>query len=588
MNTRVPNRRAISRRSVVRGSLLGVAGLAGASLLGCGDEDESAGATNGSGSTGGTSTSTDGSMSAPTGEPQAGGIYRNGVRGDPPSLDPYATGSSDTKTAAGYVYNRLMRIDAQPGENPFDRELVTDLAESIETEDGQRWVVKLRQDAKFHNVPPVDGRAMTMDDVMFSYQRLAAPESVNAAAVEEVASVEAADDYTIVFNLDAPSPIFPERLADGNNLWIQPVEADGGFDPAVTQIGTGPFILQDYQVSSKMTYLRNPDYFESGIPYLDGVDVLIIPEYANAKAQMQAGNIDSLVVAADDVIELREAHADWYWQDALTGGVRHLYFSSEENSPGAPWLDERYRRAISMAMDRDAQMEVGYNVSALQAAGLPASTAWQNLVSVTLGRWWLDPQSSEHGESGSYFALNMDESRKLLDAVGAIGTDLPFITIAGDRYGVRYRRISEMSTQAWTDLGLNVIQQPEDYDAVYFPQTRAGEFHGLAFGGAPAYPDPSGTVDRHFGPTNSNASKVRDPEIEELRQAQALEFDRETRISIFHDIQRLNAEMMYYVPTQDNAGTSYTAYQGNVRDVRLTRGYGSVNEVIARLWLANA
>src|SRR5690606_39704340 len=113
-----------------------------------------------------------------------------------------------------------------------------DVAESVETTDGQHWTIKLRQGVKFHNIAPVSGRELTSEDVLFSFQRLSAPESPNSTQLGSVVDVQAVDPYTVTFALDAPSPEFQELLADGNLLYIQPVEADGGFDPAVQTIGS--------------------------------------------------------------------------------------------------------------------------------------------------------------------------------------------------------------------------------------------------------------------------------------------------------------------------------------------------------------
>ncbi|MPZ98576.1 MAG: hypothetical protein GEU80_04405, partial [Dehalococcoidia bacterium] len=361
-------------------------------------------------------------------------------------------------------------------------------------------------------------------------------------------------------------------------------ESDGGFEATVTPIGSGPWVMEDYQASSRFNFLANPDYFVEGIPLVDGVEQAIIPEYANSKAQMEAGNLHSQSIQADDVIALQGAHGDWQWLGEVTGGVGYMYFSSAAMDPDAPWRDERFRQAVSMGINRAESMDLSYNTEALKEAGLAPSEKWNNSVSVSLGLWWLDPESPEAGESARYFQYDVAEATKLLEAAGGAGAPIKW-QYAGTRYGPTFDRYAEALGNWLVELGLAVEVEVQDYASVYFPQTRAGNFHGAALGITPAYPEVSGFVDRYFSSSDSNASMIDDPEINDLRARQALEFDVEARRELIHEIQRINATQMYYLPTPLGGGTSYVAYHPAARGIRRTRGYGSPSEVYPYLWL---
>src|SRR5690606_21184433 len=143
---------------------------------------------------------------------------------------------------------------------------------------------------------------LTAEDVAFSFGVLSAPESPGLALVESAGwtNVEAVDDYNVRFDLAAPSASFLDDLADTNRLYVVPTEYDGGYDPRTEMIGSGPWILDQYQPSQSFTFSANPDYFVEGQPYVDGVNLAIIPEYANRLSQLQAGNTHVDGINADD------------------------------------------------------------------------------------------------------------------------------------------------------------------------------------------------------------------------------------------------------------------------------------------------
>jgi len=574
--------RPLSRRAAIRGAALGVVGLTGAALIGCGTDEE-----NGAGADTGTPTGGSGGLvtATPVATDQAtrGGTLRVSITADPTTLDPYKTASSPARTFTSYFYSRLLRFETKPGVDIYDQAVTGDLAESFESVDGQTWILNLRKGVKFHNIAPVSGREFTAEDVKYNWARLTAEESIARSSVEHVASVEYPDDYTVKFVLKAPSAIFPTVLADMLNLQIMPYEADGGFDPLTKPIGTGAFILQDYQVSSKATFRANPDYYVPGIPYVEGLEVPIIPEYANARAQLEAGSLHTLAIQPDDLLGVRTQHPDWQWR--TTGGsVGYLYWSSAEQTPGAPWLDDRYRKAVSMSMDREGQQELAYNVTELEKAGLDVVKDFNNIVPRSRGSWWLDPRNPGKGDSGQWFEYNLAEAKKLLAAGGWEGTPVqlhyPITT-----YGKIYQLVVESIGYDMNQLGLQAELVGEDYAAVYFPQTRAGKFQGVSLGAAASYPEVNGYVDRYFSHTESNASMIRDERLDDLRARQGAELDVELRREMIHDILRINAENMYYCPSNYGAGFTYTAYLPNVRNIISPRGPIQA-ELYPYLWLA--
>lgn len=578
--TRVPS--TWSRRRVLQAFGTGALGLGAAVLVGCsGGEDEPSASTPSSGSA-----TTVPSAGTPSGEAKAGGRYRWHLSGDPPGLDPFTNGAFESRHFAAHVYSRLFKIDAQPDTNPFDASVVGDVAESAETEDGLVWVVKLKPGVKMHNIPPVNGRELTAEDVKYSLDRAKAPTSLFAVSLANITNVEVVDSHTLRFTHSKPNADFYEQLADNYLYSIMPVESDGQFDPSTTVIGSGPWIMKDYQVGSQFRFDKHPEWYASDQVYLDGVDWFIIPEYVNAYAQFQSGQLHQFGVRADDVLTLRGEQPDVQWEVGRSATTWTMSFSPEEFEPDAPWRDERFRRACSMAINRDELYEFANNASALEAAGiLPGKPyPWNNLVSGGMGRWWLDPQSDAQGESAAFFQYNPEEARKLLDAMGAAGSAFPLPTT--NRYGDKWVQAVDVIHGYLSEIGLAPQIEMQDYTASYMENTwQKGDFRGVSLGITGGFSSISGYLGENVG-ASDNLRLLHTPDILELLDRQSQELDLEARTELVYDLQRVNAEHMYMVPLSGGGGPSFVAYRPEVKGgLRRSRGYAPAAEVIPNYWL---
>ncbi len=576
--------RRVSRRALVRGGGVAGAGLLGAALIGCGSSNGSATATTpAGGGGGGLKTAT----AAPTGSAETvkrGGTYNAYVTGDPPTLDPNGNTSYSTKGFAAYVYSRMYRINAQPGKNPFDQDPVGDLAQSAESSDGQHWTVKLKPGIKFQNIDPLNGRALTSDDVLESWKKLTDPKSTSANLVTHFTKVEAVDDTTYTFALDAPSPTFLETLADANIFWVLPKESGDSLDIKLKPVGTGPWIMDQYVASSKMTFKANKDYYDKGVPYLDGVTLSNIPETAQQQTQFEAGNLHVLSTPVDAVLDLRSRHPDLIWNAPLNYILNWVNFSGADMDPNGAWRDERFRQGVSMAVDRDGMNQLIFNPPEMKKAGIAINTDWNNFIPAGFGsRFWLDPKSADQGASAKYFKYDVAEAKKLLDAVG-----IPSQTITyqyTNRYGKLFDSLGEAIGNWLTGVGLKTTTDVQDYSSKYITQTFRGNFHGIAFMSSTVFSEAGSYVNRFFGDDPNNHGRVHDDAITALDKKQQVEMDKQARTKILFDIQRANAEKMYYAPVQAGTGTSFTAYQPSVQNVAQTRGYGGAAELLPFYWL---
>ncbi len=579
-----------TRRRFLGGAVATGAGAAGLALVGCGDDDDD---DNGGG--GGLATATPGAdatatPSDPFAGAKRGGTYRTTWTGDPPTIDPYGNLSFLTKGFAAYPYSRLFKYNSGPGVKQSDLQPVGDLAESAEASpDGLVWTMKLNPAAKFHNVAPVNGRAVTSDDVKFSWGRATAETNTNRAQVSFVDKVEYPDASTVKFTLKAPNAAFLDVLADANILWIMPTEAEGGFDPTKQAIGSGPWMLESYTPSVSLKFAKNPAWHFNGFPLMDRVEGAIIPEYANRIAQFQAGNTEVEGITAEDIVNIKKSMPGINLYGEVSQLLSFVFFDPD---PASPWAkDPRVKQAVSMAIDRAGLMDLGYNVKKLKAEGLAVSERWNNLIPAGMQRFWLDPQGAEQGESKKFFEYNVAEAKALLSAAGfANGFDAVYQYTA-NRYGATFNAIAEAHISFLNEIGIKTTTEVQDYASKYITQTFVGNFKGIAFGYETPFPEGGSYPNRMFTDNPSNHSKIVDAELAELAAKQQRELDPAKRKEFFFEIQRKNAEKMHYIPSNAGAGTGWAGYQGWVKniDVQTVPGsYGGGTETIPYRWLDKA
>jgi peptide/nickel transport system substrate-binding protein len=571
------------------------AGAAGLALVGCGDDDDKSSATN--------TPAAAGSATKPAGSPAASATaadpFANATRGgtlnlidtgNPPSIDPYGNGSFHTKVHSAFVYSRMYKYNAGPGVKITDLHPVPDLASGAETSpDGMTVTMKIRPDAKFHNVAPVNGRAVDTDDIKFSWSRVQDPKTGVAARVPFIDSVTFPDKQTVVWKLKTPYAAFLDAMADTNIFFVMPKEADAsasGFDPAKTMIGSGPWMFDSYTPDVSIKYKKNPDWWVKGFPLMDNANWSIIPAYANQLAQFKAGNLDIAGITADDIIDVKNTVKGSQLFGEVSQLLSFLYMDSDPNSP---WnKDDRVRQAMSMALDRDGLTELGYQLKKLQDAGIAVKGNWNNIIPAGLVKYWLDPKSADMGDGAKNFKFDPTTAKQLLSAAGFPTSTKFKYQYTANAYGQTFNSIAEAQIQMLNQIGVQTTTEVQDYASKYKTQTfDKGDFSGIAFGYETPFPEAGGYQAMFLPGAPNNHSKINDPKMTELWNKQAVELDAAKRKDLFNQIQIYHGTKMYYIPSQAGAGTGWTAYSAalQVNDIHTVPGsYAVGTETYPYYW----
>src|SRR5690625_3532921 len=295
---------------------------------------------------------------------QQGGTLVAAWAQDPVGLDPHITSARSSLQVLENVLDTLVALDE-------DQNIVPSLAEDWEAgEDGLTWTFHLRDDVRFSN-----GREFSAEDVVYTYDRMLDPDTASGQAylLDGVESVTAPDDSTIVFELDAPNPALLSKLAGNKAVGIIARESveDGTIN--TSPIGTGPFMITDFQPGIQLTLERNPEYWREGLPYLDGVQIRVISDENVRRSAIVSGDVDwAISVPAQSVAELKED--DNVVVDEVPAGA---YWYVGVNTASEPLSDVRVRQAIAWALNRDEIAEVAtFGTAVATQDPIPSSSSW--------------------------------------------------------------------------------------------------------------------------------------------------------------------------------------------------------------------
>ncbi len=277
----------------------------------------------------------------PNGKP--GGTLRVAHWFPPLSLDPH-TGSSGADHQVLYsMYDRLVHFEFAT------LEFLPGLAKSWTFPDPQTIEMKLQEGVKFHDGTPFDAEA-----VKYNVNRTKnLPTTKIKGDLASVDTVEVVDPLTVRLKLNKPDSGVIGVLADRAGMMVSPTAAEAATGKQLdnTPVGTGPFKLADYQPGVKLTLAKNPDYWQKGLPYLDGIDWIFSGDFQSGLNGLRAGDIDVATTLGDgsQVADL-ESDPNLKVLRSPSLNTEGCYINDEI----APWNDVRVRKAFSMALDRES------------------------------------------------------------------------------------------------------------------------------------------------------------------------------------------------------------------------------------------
>jgi peptide/nickel transport system substrate-binding protein len=493
--------------------------------------------------------------------PCRGGTLTVGVRGEPHTWNRILAADQVTHTVTEQLHAGLVRL------NRLTQEVEPALAESWAfSEDGRELTFNLRAGVRFS-----DGTPFTAADVAFTFralhdERVSSP-LVETATLEGVRlTAEVVDPLRVRFRLPRRTAVV-ERVFD--SLAILPAHRlgkaleSGSFaseyglaaEPS-SSVGLGPFVLQRYVSGQRVILKRNPYYWKTGpggasLPRLEGITFEILPDANALLLRFRAGDLDLLEkIPADDFLSLRSlGRKDLMVSDLGAGlAVERLWFNLNPRAARLPpekraWFsNESFRRAVSLAIDREAIVEGVYRGLASIATGpVPRANArWSN---ADLPPARFDPQASLALLAAAGFRKS---GEKLLDGAGR-AVRFSLLTNAGNPSRLRTAAIIQ---EDLARLGIEVDIVTRDFSEVVARFTRSFEYQAALFAMNWTDPDPSAQLPlwqsrsplHVWQPSQSRPATTWEARIDFLMERQMLALEPDERKRLFDEVQALVVE----------------------------------------------
>lgn len=460
-------------------------------------------------------------QNAPSGAttPRRGGVLRIVFADEFGSLDPGISNTFSDASVADMQYERLLRnSDGEP-----EARFYPVLAKSWETNaDATVHTFHLRPGVVFHH-----GTPFTAKDVEYTINRIMDP-SVGAngrAHLRVIDHMEIIDDLTIAFHLAAPDVALPYILSS----FVRIVPHDRTTEQLQKEpAGTGPFVMTERVPGQRFVLKRNPNYWDPERPYLDELQVVVIPEFAAQVAALTSGTVDYLWEVGHESLPLLQNAPNVNVLESL----QNTYPTFTMSVTQKPFDDVRVRQAMKHVIDRNALHE-----AMLQGRGAigkdqpisPGTPFWNDVPGL---------------------AYDVAKAKALLAEAGygaGLAVTLTTTDIAGTRINDAAVVIQEMAKAAGITITLEKVPAGEFYDQKY------GQVPFFA-DQWPSFSDPEATLPLGYTKEGRfNASGWSDPKADELMVAARGELDVAKRKAIYAQVEQIISEqgadiIPYFVP----------------------------------------
>lgn len=476
----------------------------------------------------------------PAGDIKKGGRFTMARNEEPLSLDPIVPSDNGSIWVIYQIFDQLTTV------NEGSSGVAPSLAESWEiSSDGTVYTFAIKQGVTFH-----DGSPMTIDDVVFSLQRVFDPKGSGYSFLfGSVDRVKAVGDASVEITLKEPFT----PLLDNLNVFpasIVPraaVEADAeGF--AQNPIGTGPFKLQEFAKGRQVHLVKHDKYWKQGKPYVGEVVIPYVTDDNTRILRVQGGEVDAAVAIPYAQIDQLDA------QDDIDVKIEELFRFDGMwlNHAKAPLDDLKVRQALNYATDKEAMLKsIYFDKVEIANHMMPKMKYWRD-----------DVEAYEYDP----------ERAKSLIAESKVpgGFKLPIVTPTGD---VIIQQLAQIIKESYADIGVDVQITNLDIGTAY---TNFSSFNYIA--GANWYitsdvpgPDELAAIQFDYSAASGTKSFFTNYNSEKATQLvnEAGRGDDSTREQAFRDLQQLVMDdavlvALFFTPAR-------TALRSHVKDFKTVK-----------------
>jgi peptide/nickel transport system substrate-binding protein len=390
--------------------------------------------------------------------PQRGGTLVLGIEADPDILDPHVgtgwvTWRVDYQMYEGLVKEDLTVKPTGPGPAP----LVPSLATSWDlSPDGATYTFRLRKGVKFH-----DGTDFNAEAVLVNLERIWKKESPHyydragafaGLLMRKVKDVRVVDAHTIAITLVHPWGDFLRQIAQfspARATFISPAALKkwGNKDVAEHPVGTGPFEFVERVRGQKIVLKRNESYWGTKA-HLDRVIFRPLPEAAARVTALQTAEVHMIIAPPLDSVEPLKAQGF----SLQLSWPPHVWYYSLNTNQGYPTSDVRVRRAIHMAINKEA-----IATQLLKGTAAPAHQMFA-------------PSSPPFDPSFKMYSYDPAGAKKLLAEAGYAGTEVKWMTSVSGSGQIAPVQITEMIQADLAKVGMKMNMETYEWIAYIYKQ----------------------------------------------------------------------------------------------------------------------
>lgn len=445
----------------------------------------------------------------------ADNVLRIAREQDSTTFDPIFTILAPDVWVLNQFYSTLVRANADA------TDIVPDLAESWEiAPDGLTYTFHLR-DAKFS-----DGTEVKASDVAFSLARVRDEEASPMRSLYQVISaIEAPDDRTVVLKLERPyTPLMSALAMFAASIVPEHAVKEHGEAFGENPVGSGAFVLKEWRRGDRVVLERNPHYWEAGLPKLDGIEWIYVPNDNTRMLKLTAGEVEAATFVPWNQIKDLQGDSNIKVQLDKSTRMDHILVNHDH----APLDNKDVRQALNMAIDQQAIVDVvtfGY--------GTPANSFFP------LDGMYYNPDNPR-------YPYDPEKAKAILDAEGVEDLSLDFVLVSGDsahdQIGVL---VKDQLAKVGVDVNIVKMEGGQQWDALI-----AGEYDiGVMWWVNDIFdPDQKAQFCVSGDPENrSYYTNYKNPKVTELVTAAAVELDPAKRKEMYYEIQRLAKDDVHWI-----------------------------------------
>ncbi len=351
---------------------------------------------------------------------------------EPLSFNPYTQGDNGSIYAIEQVCESLIEA------GPTGRELEPGLAESWEvSDDGLSYTFTLR-DAKFS-----DGSPVTIDDVVYSWERLNDPSAAYQFLLKPVKSIEKLDGRHMRVTMnESYAPFLSVASIFASAIVKKDVFEASADEFASKPVCSGPFMVESYERGTRVVLVRNPHYWKAGsdgqpLPYLDRVELLYVPDTNARVLGLQNGDYDVIAIVPFNQAKAVEETPNLTLEVAEIFRLDYIYLNHSQK----PLDDQRIRLAMNHAANLDAIKKAVY----FEYGELP------NSINPKMNFWSADVQRIPY---------DVVKAQALVKDAGYDGTPIRLLVETGNAPA---KQVATILQQGWQEAGLKI--QIEEMDS---------------------------------------------------------------------------------------------------------------------------